>query len=133
MRDYLDVYPTCNASFWVAIADANGKVSSIVLNKVTVSDEILLTALAEVKALLTARPLTNVPVDPTDPQVLTSNNFLLGRASPNVAPVVVSNQDLSARRSWKIAQVLANQFWCRWLKEYASHLVERRKSLGSAK
>ena len=90
----------------------------IVLNQVTVSDEILLTAFAEIEVLLNARSLTNVPVDPTDPEVLTPNHFLLGCVSPSLAPVVVSDQDLSARKRWKISQVLANQFWRRWVNEY---------------
>ena len=37
---------------------------------------------------------THVPVDLTDPEVLKLNHFLLGRASANIAPVLVSGQDL---------------------------------------
>ena len=93
---------------WERLIQSAKSALRIVLNQVIISDEILLTAIAEVEALLNARPLTNVPVDPTDPEVLTPNHFLLGRASPNLAPAVVPDQDLSARRRWKISPVLAN-------------------------
>ena len=98
-----------------------------VLHNVTVNDEILVTAMTEVEALLNARPLTHVPVDPSEPEVLTPNHFLLGRASANLAPVFVVNGDICLRKQWRTAQVLVNQFWRRWIKEYAPYLTERRK------
>ena len=60
-----------------------------VLGNVIGNDETLITAIPEVEALLNARPLTHVPVDPSEPVILTPIHFLLGRASANLASVFV--------------------------------------------
>ena len=89
--------PTAAPNFggsWEHFVQSSKCALRIVLNKITVSDGGLslkkIAAIAEVEALLNGRPLTNVPMDP-------------GRASPNLAPAVISDQDLSVRRRWKIA------------------------------
>ena len=36
-------------------------------------------------------------------------------------------QDVYSRKRWRRVQFLANQFWCRWRKEYVPLLQERSK------
>ena len=37
------------------------------------------------------------------------------------------DKEISSRRRWRQAQVVANHVWKRWLKEYIPNLLERRK------
>ncbi|KFD49835.1 hypothetical protein M513_09302 [Trichuris suis] len=73
-----------------------------VLNGNAVSDEVLLTALSEVESLLNARPLTHVSIDPSDPEPLTSNHFLLGRAHPHIPPDIVAESEVISKRKWRV-------------------------------
>ena len=57
-----------------------------VLEDRTTTDETLFTLLTEVEAFLNTRPLTHVSTDPADREPITPNNFLLGRAAPNIPP-----------------------------------------------
>ena len=76
---------------------------------------------------MNGRPLTHVSPDHRDEEALTPNHFLLGRRSPNFPPDVVSDKDVCSRRTWKHAQVMTQQFWKRWLREYLPALTERRQ------
>ena len=49
-----------------------------------VTDEVLHTVVVDVEALLNSRPLTHVSVSPDEPEPLTPNHFLFGRAHPYV-------------------------------------------------
>uniref|UniRef100_A0A5S6QC57 DUF5641 domain-containing protein n=1 Tax=Trichuris muris TaxID=70415 RepID=A0A5S6QC57_TRIMR len=100
-----------------------------ILNGRTTSDEILLTVFVEVESLLNSRPLTHISIDPSDPEPLTPNHFLLGRPCPHVPPDVVTEIDISSRRKWRAAQAIVENFWRRWLREYVPSLIERRKWL----
>lgn len=98
-----------------------------VLHNQHVTDEILNTALTEVEALLNSRPLTHVSVDPTDLEPLTPNHLLLGRRNPYVQPDISDEKDVCARLRFKRAQLIAEHFWRRWLREYLPDLTERKK------
>jgi len=101
----------------------------VVLKNTSVSEETFVTVLAEVEALLNARPLTHVSFDPESLEPLTPNHFLLGRANPSNAPDITTEKDQTSRRRIKVAQALTEQYWKRWLKEYAPSLTERKKWL----
>ena len=58
-----------------------------------VTDEMLLTVMAEVEGLLNSRPLTHVSDNPDDYEALTPNHFLLGHASPNLPPGIFEDGD----------------------------------------
>lgn len=92
------------------------------------SEEVLSTVMAEVTAMLNARPLTHLSVDPEDESPLTPNHFLLGRKHPHIPPDVFTESvgELSRRR-WTAAQELAERYWKRWLVEYVPALTEREK------
>jgi len=103
-----------------------------IVNSRTLDDEMLITIMIEVESLLNSRPLTHISVDPRDPEPLTPNHFLLGRASPNIPPDSISSNEITSRRRWRAAQVLVDHFWRRWMKEYLPSVIERRKWLSPA-
>jgi hypothetical protein len=82
-----------------------------------------------VTALLNARPLTHVSVDPHDPQPLTPNHFLTGRPNPGFHVDDAEEFGGLTKRRWLESQALITHFWNRWLKEYVPDLIERRKWL----
>ena len=90
-----------------------------------VTDETLLTFMAEAESLMNSRPLTHVSSDCNDLEAITPNHFLLGRANMTIPLDVVTDRDLCSRKRWKHAQVMANHFWERWLHEYLPSLTVR--------
>ncbi len=98
-----------------------------VLGNQRLTEEILLTALTLVENILNSRKLTPMSEDETDPECLTPNHLLLGRATPNLPPDVFTKDDLSAKQRSRISQAVADQFWHRWMKEVLPSLTEREK------
>ena len=100
-----------------------------VLNGLTLTDEVLMTAFAEVEEILNNRPLTYLSVDPTDLQPITPNDLLFNRPGPYTPFDVEDESDINSRQRVKQAQAIATMFNRRWRKEYFPHLLERRKWL----
>ena len=71
---------------WERLVRSTKRALHAVIGERTVTDEMLLTVMAEVEGLLNSRPLTHVSTDPDDYQALTPNHFLIGCASPNLPP-----------------------------------------------
>nr|XP_049589529.1 uncharacterized protein LOC125977236 [Syngnathus scovelli] len=87
--------------------------SMLLQNKHTrLTHEVLCTLMAEVSAIINARPLVPISSDPSA-SVLLSPSMLLTQK-----PV---------RGQWRQVQALANEFWNRWRNEYLSTLHPRRK------
>lgn len=71
-----------------------------------VNADVLHTALVEEKGILNSRPIRpnlNAPFDP------------------------VEDKEINSRKKYRQAQVLANMFWRRWLKEHLPSLTQRSK------
>ena len=100
-----------------------------VLNERTLTDEILLTVMSSVTALLNSRPLTYVSINPNDPEPLTPNHFLTGRANLRLRIEDAEQFGGITKKRWLEAQSITNHFWNRWLQEYIPNLIERRKWL----
>ena len=116
---------------WESLVKSAKSALKSILNMRSLSDEVLQTVIVEVESLLNSRPLTHISVDPSDPEPLTPNHFLLLRASPNFPQDVIQDYEITSRRRWRAAQVMVNHFWQRWLKEYLPSIIERRKWLQS--
>ncbi|KAL0901065.1 hypothetical protein ABMA27_006387 [Loxostege sticticalis] len=85
----------------------------VILKQRAPHSETLLTLLAEVESLVNSRPITYVSNDPSYPEALTPNHFLIGSSS--------------LRKRWRVAQRLTDMFWARWIKEYLPTLLPRQK------
>jgi hypothetical protein len=98
-----------------------------VLGGRSVTDEVLLTVIKEVASLLNGRPITRVSTDPSEPEPLTPNHFILGCHHPHAPPDVETSFDGLSRRHWKQGQFIVDQFWRRWMREYLPELIGRDK------
>jgi hypothetical protein len=112
---------------WESLVKSAKSALKVVLGNTTVNEEVLRTVLAEVMAILNARPLTHLSVDPEDESPLTPNHFLLGRAHPHIHPDLFDEDGPLSRKRWRQAQELITRFWRRWMTEYVPSLMERRK------
>ena len=98
-----------------------------VLGKLMVTDEVLQTVIAEAEAVVNSRPLTYVSAEGDSLEALTPNHLLLGHPTVCMPPGIFNDGDTSSRRLWRQTQALADQFWRRWLREYAPGLACRQK------
>ena len=98
-----------------------------ILNGRRVDPDVLHTSLVEVEGILNSRPITPASSDPLDLEALTPNHILIHRPNFNSPYDVVSDREINSRKKYRQAQVLANSFWNRWLKEYLPTLIQRTK------
>ncbi|XP_037609979.1 uncharacterized protein LOC119478948 [Sebastes umbrosus] len=89
--------------------------------------EVLTTFMAEVAAIVNARPLVPVSTDPDSPFILTPATLLTQKISALPPPQgAFDGKDLYGKQ-WRQVQSLANTFWHRWRTEYIPTLQRRRK------
>ena len=98
------------------------------LGPTQLTHDVLVTLMAEVSAIVNARPLVPVSSDPEAPEILTPNMLLTQKVAmcPTAPPGIFDKKDLF-RRQWRRVQYLANVFWARWRKEYLPLLQVRKK------
>lgn len=83
------------------------------LGSAQLTHELLVTLMAEVTAILNARPIALVPTDVEEPQPLSPSMLLTMKARPSgTPPGVFVRTDLYARRRWRRVQYLADQDGC---------------------
>ena len=90
--------------------------------------ELVVTLMAEVTAIVNARPIAAIPSDVDDPQLLSPAMLLTMKTRPlGPPPGDFQPPDLYARRRWRHIQYLADQFWLRWRRESLQSLQARKK------
>ena len=99
----------------------------VVLGNQCVSEDVLHTVLVEVEFTINSRPLTYVSSDINDPEPLTPNHFVLGSPQAAFPPGMFTDSDALGRGKWRQSQVLADQLWRRWQREYLPMLIQRKK------
>ena len=114
---------------WERLVRSCKKALNVVLQNQVLTDEVLLTAFAEVEWLVNSRPLTEVSSDLEDLEALTPNHFIMGRGTHNLPPGVFVDREISSHKRWRQAQVVATHIWNRWLREYLPSLITRKKWL----
>ena len=88
--------------------------------------DVLATFMAEVCAIMNARPLTAVSTDPEDPSLLSPAMLLTQKPAETRLPDTVDEKELY-RSQWKNVQALADRFWYRWRRDYLHTLQTRPK------
>lgn len=92
--------------------------------------EVLTTLMAEVMAIMNARPLVPVSTDPETPEVLSPAMLLTQKASVVSAPPGDFELKDLYKSQWRQVQGLADCFWKKWRQEYLATLQTRRKWKG---
>ncbi len=82
-----------------------------------VSDEVLLTALAEAERIVNYRPIAPIYDDPQQPKALRPSDLLLLSSNSGLTTGDIPLRERMKER-WKQAQLLAATFWKRWRREY---------------
>ena len=116
---------------WERLVRSCKKALDVFLQNQVLTDEVLLTAFAEVEWLVNSRPLTEVSSDVDDLEALTPNHFIIGRGTLNLPPGVFVDKEMSSHKRWRQAQVVATHIWNRWLREYLPGLITHKKWLQS--
>ncbi|XP_058840879.1 uncharacterized protein LOC131696352 [Topomyia yanbarensis] len=84
------------------------------IGHVSISQEDMLTLLAQIEMCLNSRPLTPIPTAPIDLEALTPGHFLVGsnlQAIPEMSLVTTSDNRLD---HWQRTQKLFHRIWARW-------------------
>ncbi|XP_022778085.1 uncharacterized protein LOC111319602 [Stylophora pistillata] len=113
-------------AIWERLVQSCKKALKMVLHGQVVTDEVLETAFVETEALVNSRPLTEVSSD-SGFEAITPNHFLISRANPVLLCGVFSDKEISSKKLWRQVQVMVDQVWRRWLKEYLPTLTERKR------
>ncbi|XP_059350125.1 uncharacterized protein LOC130704359 [Daphnia carinata] len=87
---------------WERIVQSCKRAMKTSIGNCLVTDRLLRTVIAEVEALLNARPLTHLSMDPEDPDPLTPNHFLYGGALPYLPLQLADVEDMN----WPMSKVL---------------------------
>lgn len=82
------------------------------------------TVFSEVKCLVNSRPLSYSSNDPNDPQPVTPNHFLLGRASVEIAQGPFE-ESRNLHKRFEFVQSLINHFRKRFVRDYLPTLTKR--------
>lgn len=93
----------------------------------TVTEEVLRTVLVEIEGILNSKPLGYVSSDVADPDPITPNSLLMGRRDSALPQVIYPASELLSRKRWRHSQILADQFWSSYLRNYLPGLQSRQK------
>lgn len=98
-----------------------------IIGSQTLTEEVLRTLLIEVETILNAKPLGYVSSDVADPDPVTPNYLLMGRPDASLPQVIYPESEILSRKRWRQSQVLADQFWTSFIKNYLPTLQPRQK------
>ncbi|KAI2661983.1 ORF V: Enzymatic polyprotein [Labeo rohita] len=98
-----------------------------VLGSQSVPEEVLMTVLLEVEAILYSKPLGYVSSDVADADPVTPSSLLMGRPDGSLPQVIYPESEMLSRRRWRHSQILADRFWSRFIRDYLPSLQTRQK------
>jgi hypothetical protein len=111
---------------WERMIRSVRKVMRAIAGERPLDDFALMSLLTEVERILNDRPMTPTSDDPNDLSVLTPSSLLHGTTDCSLPPDEFMKAD-GYRKSWRRTQLLADEFWRRWVKEYLPILQLRQK------
>nr|XP_042897248.1 uncharacterized protein LOC122269233 [Parasteatoda tepidariorum] len=91
--------------------------------------EEFLTVITQIEGILNSRPLTSLPTDTDEFQVLTPGHFLIGKPINSIPePNFIDKRDNLLNR-WQRVQKIVQTIWRHWQNSYLSHWQQRSKWL----
>lgn len=99
----------------------------VILKEQTVPETVLRTVLTEVEGIMNAKTLGYVSSDIADSDPITPSILLMGHHDSSLPQVMYDSSNLLGTRRWRHSQVLADQFWARFIHFYLPTLQERQK------
>ena len=122
---FLPPHASHMAGAWERLIQSTKRVLVALIKQQTLTDEVLLTLIAEAERIMNSRPLV---VGDFGSSPLTPAHLLQCRNDSSSLPQgVFDKKDTYARRWWRQAQYMANVFWRRWTNEYLPLLQTRSK------
>ena len=112
---------------WEAAVKSTKRHLSRVVGSLKLTFEELCTVLSQIEACLNSRPLTSLPSDTDNIQVLTPGHFLIGRPLETLPDYPSSDRPISTLRRWELCQSMVRHFWRRWSSEYLTALQKLQK------
>lgn len=100
--------------------------ATLLQENIQLTHDVLCTFMAEVAAIINARPLVPVSTDPESPYILSPAMILTQKEGITPPHGDFTDKDLLTRQ-WRQVQALADRFWHRWRREYLHTLQTRRK------
>ncbi|XP_055585093.1 uncharacterized protein LOC129737947 [Uranotaenia lowii] len=89
-------------------------------------DEELMTLMSEVEMIVNSHPLTFVPLENPNEDIITPNSFLL-MSSDGTDQTRVPMESIDLRANLKTREDMLNQFWKRWIDGYLPTIARRTK------
>ena len=111
---------------WERMIRTVRRIMMAVISGQGVTDDSLHTILLEVEAMVNSRPLC-ISLELGSDVPLTSNHLLRVEPSVGLAPIRTTSNDCYARQRYRLVQRVADQFWARWVDEYAKTIMLRKK------
>ncbi|GFY09996.1 integrase catalytic domain-containing protein [Trichonephila clavipes] len=89
--------------------------------------EEFMTVIVEIEGILNSQPLTHLPSDIDDFQVLTPGPFLIGKLINAIPEPDITDKEDNLLNEWQKTQKFVQTIWKRWQNSYLSHLKNRTK------
>ncbi|XP_055590345.1 uncharacterized protein LOC129742470 [Uranotaenia lowii] len=91
-------------------------------------EETFVTIVREAQGIVNSRPLTFIPIDGESQEALTPNHFImLSSSGVTQVPKRLADEKQAHRNNWGHLNVMVDQFWRRWIKEYLPTISRRTK------
>ncbi|XP_043948701.1 uncharacterized protein LOC122818557 [Drosophila biarmipes] len=117
------------AGAWERMVQCVKKVLAHTMKELAPKEHVLENLLIEAESIVNSRPLTHLPVTVDQEAPLTPNDLLKGASDIPDLPKDDGQEPVrsATRKQWRIARMMRDRFWKRWVHEYLPTLVRREK------
>ncbi|XP_044573279.1 uncharacterized protein LOC123257599 [Drosophila ananassae] len=114
---------------WERMVQCVKRVLRHTVKEVAPKEHVLESFLIEAENVVNSRPLTHLPVSGDQEAPLTPNDLLKGAACPPDTPGLDGGliKEGATRKQWRVARMLRDRFWRRWVLELVLTLTRREK------